>query len=370
MKVPEATKTTLRVLLIQHSLSGETNTATHEFLRGMKDGIEHDDCWPNNRRFELVEQRIETAPSFAFPWNVWSFFDVMAETVAPSVRIKSKHWTVKEPNVVVSRADDDDGLVLVDEPSSSSASTDQRQPSPGDFDLVVLGWQTWFLSPSLPVRLAVHHAGYQTLLQTAPVLLIGTHRNMWHRASRTLCQELTQNARAKLVGPGINFVQSSAFLVSVVKTLRWQLKGEMIDSNGGGATNAKDQAYTVGYNFARQYNGANGGDQSSAWPTNYQGGKPYSTTLAFLEDLWFPLKRAAALVMGLFPPGSVYRKIVTVLYVPLLLSAIVLLAPPVLFVGGILNAKKNKQQPEGSLLHHHAAVSKVVANDTTEKRTS
>jgi hypothetical protein len=117
MKVPEATKTTLRVLLVQHSLSGETNTATHEFLRGMKDGIEHDDCWPN-RRFELVEQRIETEPPFSFPWNVWSFFDVMAETVAPSVRIKSKHWTVKEPNVAVdvSRADDN-GLVLVDEPS-------------------------------------------------------------------------------------------------------------------------------------------------------------------------------------------------------------------------------------------------------------
>jgi hypothetical protein len=326
MKVPRMDQTTLRVLLIQHSLSGETKTATHEFVRGLRDGLLENDAPGNNRYLDLVEQRIETEPPFRFPWNVWSFFDVMAETVASSVRIKKNahSWTVRAP-------------IIMAQP---------EQDQSGGFDLVVLGWQTWFLSPSLPVRLAIHDPRYQSLFQMAPVLLIGTHRNMWHRASRTLCHELTHDAHVQLVGPGINFVQSSAFLVSVVKTLRWQLQGEPIDAGtGGGATNAKEQAYSVGYDFAKQYTASNsgGGESSSTrnWPATYQGGKAYSTTLAFMEDLWFPLKRVAALVMGLFPPGSLYRKIVTVLYVPLLLSAIVLIAPPVLFVGSILHHDNN-----------------------------
>lgn len=302
-------KTTLRVLLVQHSLSGETNTATHEFLNGFREGIKED---PLNLHLDVVEQQIETKPPFRFPWDFWAFFDVMSETVVPDARGKDmQHWTIKKPNLV--------SIGLVEEQTSSS--TDQ----PG-FDLIVFGWQTWFLSPSLPVRLAVNDPTYQKLLQKAPILLIGTHRNMWHRASRTLCRELKENAQSKVVG-GINFVQSSAFLVSVVKTLRWQLKGE-IDSSG--ATNAREQANTEGFNFAKRY------AADHTWPENYQGGKPYSTSLAFLEDLWFPLKRAAALGMAMFPPESLYRRIITVLYLPLLLSAILILAPPVLFVGSIL----------------------------------
>jgi hypothetical protein len=314
MQLPAVEKATLRVLLIQHSLSGETNTATHEFLRGLSDGAAD----LHNLQVAVVEHNIRARPAFQFPWDFWSFFDVMPETVVPSVRVRNaQHWSVEAPTLEKTVSSD---------PAPSSSSSGGKS-----FDLVVLGWQTWFLSPSLPVRLAVHDPEYQPLFRKAPVLLIGTHRNMWHRASRTLRRELKDNANAKVIG-GINFVQSSAFLVSVVKTLRWQLRGE-IDASG--ATNAKDQAFAEGRNFLKQY-------QNGNWPANYEAGKPYSHTLALLEDVWFPCKSAACRFMGLFPPKSVSRKVITALYVPLLMSAILFVAPPVLFVGTILTEIKRK----------------------------
>mmetsp|Transcript_3496 Transcript_3496/g.4796 ORF Transcript_3496/g.4796 Transcript_3496/m.4796 type:complete len:322 (-) Transcript_3496:1054-2019(-) len=308
MKVPTVEKTTVRVLLLQHSLSGETNTATHEFIRGLEDGVRDQ----HNLVVDLVEQRIQTQPAFDFPWNFWSFFAVMPETVDPFVHNKdSQHWQVEKPSL--------------DTPVESSSPNISTKKKNNMFDLVVLGWQTWFLSPSLPVRMAVNDPDYQHLLQQAPVLMIGTHRNMWHRASRTLRQELDAHAHANIVG-SINFVQSSAFLVSVVKTLRWQLGGKIESS---GATNAKDQAYAEGLDFANQYK------EDGSWPVAYEAGKPYSETLAFLEDVWFPVKKTASSLMGAFPPDSVGRCVITVAYLPLILSAIVFLVPPILFVGTV-----------------------------------
>lgn len=306
--VKEQSEVSLRVLLIQYSLSGETNTATHEFLRGFKQRFssQHD------LDVEVVEERIQTSPSFPFPWSFWSFFDVMPETVSSVIRtntsLRQTRRTIEKPS-----------------PGSDDES----------YDLVVLGWQTWYLSPSLPIRLVVNDPDYQKLLRKAPVVVIGTHRNMWHRASRTLCRELNDQAGANVIGR-INFVQSSPFLVSVVKTLRWQLAGKI---EAAGATNAKDQAFAEGQKFAKRYT-------NGSWPEGYyESGKPFSSTLALLEDIWFPVKWSVSTLMGVFPPESLGRKVATVLYMPLISSAIVFVAPPALFAGAIwaiLNKKKSE----------------------------
>ena len=53
-------------------------------------------------------------------------------------------------------------------------------------DLVVLGWQTWFLSPALPVALALRAPAWRAVLRGRRVVTVGTHRNMWHAAQAAL----------------------------------------------------------------------------------------------------------------------------------------------------------------------------------------
>jgi hypothetical protein len=284
----------LKVLLVQYSLSGETSHATEEFLKGLSN--EYKD------QVTLVKQFIEPTPAFGFPWSFWDFFDVLPETIHPSPWQRS----VVPP------------------------TTSQEQEE--DYDLVVLGWQTWYLSPSLPVRLALEDPHYQSLLNDhcQQVVLLGTHRNMWHHASDGLCASLQKHCpKLKLAGQ-INFCQSSPFLVSVVETLQRQLQG----NTGVGGTTAKQDAYEEGRRFARHCQQQ---EQSSQAMTVYQGGTPWNPTLAFCENTFFPIKSAAAKLMTNFAPGSVGRKLIMVVYIPVLLSAIVFLAPPILLVANVKN---------------------------------
>lgn len=305
----------LRILVLFHSLSGETNSIVQEICEGLKDGFENERKIP----VHFVRQPIQTSPSFPFPWkSLFSFFDCMPETVDEKVRDKHlKHARVVNPPH-----------------PELNTTTDEA------FDLVILGWQTWFLSPSLPVSLALSNPSYGRILSNnIPLFLVGTHRNMWHRASRTLHKALHAT---RIVGQA-DFVQPSTFLRSVTGTLRWQLQGEKPPV--GGATQSQAAARSAGRAFALQHDTtvapATLHRSTSRRPPLFQAGAPYRPLLAWMESAFFPIKLAFARAMGLFPPGSLGRKIVTVLYIPFLLASIVLLAAPTLAMGAIIGRSKS-----------------------------
>jgi hypothetical protein len=156
---------------------------------------------------------------------------------------------------------------------------------------------------------------------------------MWHHASNTLCKFIRNNLGGIPIVGQLNFVQSSGFLVSVVNTLRWQLWGR---ANGVDMmTNAKEQAYGEGRTFVKHYFREDTTAPSADVPDCYHGGKPYSPILSMCEEIWFPCKRTAGRLMGHFAPESLGRKMVALVYMPLLLFAIVGLAPPILLMSAI-----------------------------------
>lgn len=299
-----SSKKMIKVLLVQYSLSGETSHATEQFLQGFQSE------WMGE--VKVVTQSIQPDPAFSFPWTFWDFFDVLPETL---------HATPWQRSVV---------KPIIEEEEEADTTS---------FDLLVLGWQTWYLSPSLPVRLALEDPHYQALLnqKCKQAVLIGTHRNMWHHASTRLCRSLATNCpNVKLVGD-INFCQSSPFLVSVVETLQRQLQGK----SGVGLTTAQDQAFQEGRKFAQHFQQ----QQQQSKPTTttvYHGGTPWNPTLAFCESTFFPIKNVAAKIMSKFQPGSWVRKLVMMIYIPILLSAIVGLAPPILLIGNLKSNMKKK----------------------------
>jgi hypothetical protein len=65
------------------------------------------------------------------------------------------------------------------------------------FDLVVLAYQVWHLTPSLPVQ-AFLRSGHARVLRDAPVITLCVCRNMWHSASEMMKRLLREAGAAHL----------------------------------------------------------------------------------------------------------------------------------------------------------------------------
>ncbi|SEW31338.1 hypothetical protein [Chitinophaga arvensicola] len=135
------------------------------------------------------EQLVPVTP-FPFPWGKQEFYDTMPETIQATPR----------------------GI----------------QPLKVDmnahFDLVILAYQPWFLSPSQPVAAFLQSESGKQLLKGNKVLTLVGSRNMWLNAQEKVKTYL-HNAGATLVG-NIVLVDKSPNLISVITILRWAFKGK------------------------------------------------------------------------------------------------------------------------------------------------
>jgi len=92
------------------------------------------------------------------------------------------------------------------------------------YDLIILAYQPWFLSPSIPVTSALHQPEFRRLLKDTPVLTISAARNMWLSAFERL--------RASIAGAGANHIGNIALVdrhpnfVSFVTIFYWMLSGK------------------------------------------------------------------------------------------------------------------------------------------------
>jgi len=67
------------------------------------------------------------------------------------------------------------------------------------YDLVVLGHQVWYLSPSIPVNSFLKSDAAKQLLNNTPVITVIGARNMWYQAQEKL-KRLLVDCKAKLAG--------------------------------------------------------------------------------------------------------------------------------------------------------------------------
>ncbi|UYQ91832.1 hypothetical protein MKQ68_17235 [Chitinophaga horti] len=135
------------------------------------------------------EQIVPVAP-FPFPWTKQQFYDAMPECV------------LHRPRAI--------------EPLKTSADE--------HFDLVVLAYQPWFLSPSQPVTAFLQSEAGKRLLKGKNVLTLVGARNMWLNPQERVKQYL-KDAGANLVG-NVVLVDKHNNLVSVLTVFRWAFKGQ------------------------------------------------------------------------------------------------------------------------------------------------
>lgn len=137
----------------------------------------------------IHEEVLRPAKPHPFPWPFFDFLDVFPE----SVRLDAA------PNLPLT------------------------VPAEADFDLVILAWQVWYLSPSLPVTAFLKSAEGRRLLAGKPVVSVVACRNMWMTAHDKLAA-LLKDAGARLVDH-VALTDDAHPLATFITTPRWMLTG-------------------------------------------------------------------------------------------------------------------------------------------------
>ena len=137
----------------------------------------------------LEKVQIKPVDDYTFPWKGNLFFSVMPDCVL-SVPTALQPFDLKEKS----------------------------------YDLVILGYQPWFLSPSIPSNSLLNHPDFRAVIKDTPVITISAGRNMWLNAYDRIRKTL-KDAGANLVG-NIALVDKHPNPVSFITIFYWMLTGK------------------------------------------------------------------------------------------------------------------------------------------------
>ena len=167
-----------KILVIYYTQSGQLEDILYNFTTPLIEA---------GNTVESV--RVHVAKDYPFPWTGESFFAVMPDCVL-SVPTELKPFQLKE----------------------------------NKYDLIILGYQAWFLSPSIPVNSILNNPSVKGILKDTPVVAITGARNMWISAMERIKKTL-KNSGAKLVG-SISLVDKHHNFISFITIFYWMFKGK------------------------------------------------------------------------------------------------------------------------------------------------
>lgn len=169
------------VLVIHYSQSGQLT----EILDNLTLPFTSDD------EINITHYIIEMEKEFPFPWDKSAFFNAFPESF---LQIPA---AIKAP---------------------SSAILEKQ------YDLIILGYQVWYLSPSIPVNSFLKSTFAKQIFKNTPVITVIGARNMWVKAQEKM-KVLLSDLGANLVG-NIALVDRNINHVSVVTIVHWMFSGE------------------------------------------------------------------------------------------------------------------------------------------------
>src|ERR1700744_501112 len=167
-----------KVLAIYYSQSGQLGEIVDNLTAPLiDDGI------------SVEKVRVKMVNEYAFPWTADRFFSVMPDCQL-DVPVEVAPYELKEDH----------------------------------YDLVILGYQAWFLSPSIPFNSLMQTPQLKAVLKDTPVVTVTGARNMWLNAFVRV-KKLIKAAEATHVG-NIALVDTHANPVSFITIFHWMLHGK------------------------------------------------------------------------------------------------------------------------------------------------
>jgi hypothetical protein len=139
---------------------------------------------------EITLKEIVPKPPFPFPWTSDEFFDAFPESYAGiPCSIEALYLSAYEK-----------------------------------YDLIILGYSPWYLSPSIPTHAFLQSDEGRLLLKNKKIITVIGSRNMWLQAQEKIKRYLVDTG-SELVG-NIALRDLSPNLISVITIIRWLLKGK------------------------------------------------------------------------------------------------------------------------------------------------
>jgi hypothetical protein len=167
-----------KVLVLYYSQSGQLQSVMDRIVAPLT-------------RYETVQcdyRKIEPETPYPYPWPFYKFFNVFPEAV------------------------------YLDGCPVKTLETDD------DYDLIILGYTSWFLSPSIPVTGFLQSDQAKRLFKNKPVITVIACRDMWLTAQEKMKTLLT-DLGAHLID-NVVLTDQGKSLYTFVTTPRWMLTGK------------------------------------------------------------------------------------------------------------------------------------------------
>ncbi|HTP39223.1 MAG TPA: dialkylresorcinol condensing enzyme [Steroidobacteraceae bacterium] len=177
-----------RVLVVYYSQTGQLGDIVDSLTAPLR-------ADPAN--FDVVLAPLKPLTPFVFPWSFWGFFNTFPECIFDDAG----------PNAPLAIADG------------------------AEFDLVILAYTVWFISPSLPTTAFLQSEQGARLLRGKPVITVIGCRNMWLMAQERVKRKL-QALGARLID-NVALTERTHGAKSVVTTPWWLLSGNKGPYLGG-----------------------------------------------------------------------------------------------------------------------------------------
>lgn len=170
------------ILVIYYTQSGQLEDIVKNIAQPFEE---------KSQEYEVTYYNIKLKKDFPFPWSGAVFFNTFPESY---LQIPSE--ILPPPEEVQNKK----------------------------FDLVIFGYQVWYLTPSIPIISFLKSGFAETILKYTPVVTVSGTRNMWMYSQEKLKVYLKQ-MQAKLVG-NIALVDRHDNYTSVLTILRWMTTGK------------------------------------------------------------------------------------------------------------------------------------------------
>lgn len=168
------------VLIIYFTQTGQL----HDILKNVESTL-------GGENINIDYHRIVPEPAYDFPWKNEEFYDVFPESY------------LQIPQVT-------------NQPSEKILSK--------KYDLIILGYQVWFLTPSRPISSFLKSDTAKKLFKDTPVVTLVACRNMWIQAQEKIKIHL-KSLNAHLVGH-IALVDRHINHISVITIQHWMINGK------------------------------------------------------------------------------------------------------------------------------------------------
>jgi len=169
-----------KILLAYYSQSGQINEILDNFISP----------FVGDQEYELFYHQITPLHDYPFPWTSEAFFDVFPESVTEvACELHPMPQSLKQ-----------------------------------DYDMIILGLQVWYLSPSIPVTAFLQSDDFKDIAKNTNVITVNACRNMWTQAQESVVKYLLE-ASANYRGHLVLFDQTNNF-ISVLTIMYWAFTGK------------------------------------------------------------------------------------------------------------------------------------------------